>query len=1174
MEKTTYLKERLAWPLKILLFMKLCVAFILLMVFQATANTSYGQKNISLEMENVHLSKVLKTLQKNTDYRFVFSNKVVDDLGTVDVKVKDMPVLELLPSLLKGTGLEFLRMDDNLIVIREYTNSKKATNLSNNASVTGESLILLRQDVEVSGLVTDTSGKVLPGVNVYVKSKPSIGTTTDLNGRYILKVPENTVLAFSMVGFVTQEIRVGSKRNIDVKMKDDTQMLEEAVVVAYGNKVKKSDLIGAVTSINISELKVPSSNLTSALQGRVPGMISYQRSGEPGADNSDFFVRGVGTSGTSSRPLILIDNIESTSDDLARIPWDDLESFTVLKDASSTAVYGSRAANGVIMITTKMGKEGAAKVNVRVEQRISAPTQKLEIADPVTFMRMRREAVITRTPLLKDETYSLEKIARTAAGDDPIQFPAVDWLDYITKDVTTTRNFNLGVSGGGQTATYNVSANYTSDNGLLRFEPINDFNSNVKFNVFSFLTNISINLTKSTTLLARMKANLQDYNGPPVSGSDAYARALRSEPALFLPVYTPGEKQSYITHPLFGNYEDGAQYENAYAQIVRGYSERKRSNLSFQTNLFQDLSSIITEGLKFRALVNIERKSYYTQSRTYDPFYYQPSISPITGNVDKYLPLNQEQGTEYLDFEPGTRELGAALYSEAQISYDREFAQKHKVSGTLIGTIRNNISTPTNNDISLISTLPYRNLSFSGNASYSYDRRYRASFGFGYNGSEAFDKNARWGFFPSFGIGWSVSEEKFMESVRPIINNLRLRFTHGWGGNDKINNTRFFYLSDVDLDNGSHGYTFGIPGSSRSINGVLTRRYENPYVRWEISRKTNLGIDLGMFNGALQFSGELFKQLRYDIVQSRASIPASNGLQNDVLANLGKYESKGFEGELSYSKSVNKDLYFQARGTFTYATGGYVYFEEPNFQYPYLSRIGLNYDQQRGYVAERLFIDDDEVLNSPQQQFGGAQVLGGDIKYVDVNKDGVINANDLLPIGLPTSPEFVYGFGLTTKYKAFELGFFFTGLARTSLFVNPTANYDPNNNVYGTAPFGSRNSPNALFQAWADDHWSENNQNIYASWPRLSEQPLENNVQNSTFWMRNGSFLRLKQVELWYTLNQTLSRKLRINNMRVYFTATNLLRWSSFKLWDPEMGGNGSKYPVQRVFNFGINISI
>lgn len=1135
--------------LTIMLVMAFCTQLVL---------AGYAQ-NVSVDFKKASLKQVISVLSEKSGYTFLYDQKYLHQASPVTVSAKDQPILSVVEKVFADQPFVF-QVVDKVITIRP-----KPHELTKHVAQ-------LVQNIEVSGIVTDSAGTILPGVSVVLKSKTSVGTTTDLNGRYILQVPPSAVLVFRMVGFVTQEIAIGGRTGINVVMQEDFQALEETVVTAFGQRAKKSDLVGSVTSISIKELQIPASNLTTALQGRVAGMVSFQRSGEPGLDNADFFIRGVGTFGVSQRPLILVDNMEVSTDDLARIPWDDLESFSVLRDATASAVYGSRGANGVIIVTTKMGQEGPAKINIRAEQRISAPTKNLEIADPVTFMTMNREAILTRNPLDRDNegVYSLEKIDRTAAGDDPILYPAVDWLDYITKRVTTTQNYNLGISGGGQIATYNVSGNLTTDNGLLNIEPINNFNSNVRFNVSNLRTNVNVNVTKTTRLVARALVNVQDYNGPPLSGTAAYGAALRSNPVLFQPVYTPPASMSWITHPMFGNFGEGG-YQNAYAEIVKGYSERRRSNLSFQTELYQGLS-FFTEGLNFRGLLNITRNSYFEQSRTYNPFYYSPVVNLETGNVDNYMVINPEGGTEYLNFTPGTRDLEAITYAEAQLNYNRTFGNRHGVTGMLIGTIRDRVVTP--DDYTLINTLPYRNVSFSGNATYAYDERYYAQFTFGYNGSERFANNYRWGFFPSFGLAWTVHKENFMESLAPTISNLRFRFTHGWVGNDNISDTRFFYLSEVNLNNSGRGYTFGLPTSATNgVSGVSISRYDNPYVQWEISRQSNLGIDLGLFNGALSFTGDFYRQYRYNIVQTRAGVPASAGLQAAVLANVGKYKSHGFDSELSYTKSVNTDLWFQGRGTFTYATGEYVFYDEPTYAYDYLSRVGLHANQTRGYIAERLFIDDAEVANSPSQQFGGEAVLGGDIKYVDVNNDGVVNSDDMVAIGHPTVPEITYGFGMSAGYKSFDLSFFFSGNARTSLFINPIY-YNASTDTYGVAPFGSVYAPNAVLQAWADSYWSEENQNIYAQWPRLSQTPTANNTQTSTFWMRNGSFLRLKQAELGYNLKSETLKRYKVQNLRLYLSATNLFSFNSFKLWDPEMGGNGLAYPLQRVFNFGINVNL
>jgi TonB-linked SusC/RagA family outer membrane protein len=899
-------------------------------------------------------------------------------------------------------------------------------------------------------------------------------------------------------------------------------------------------------------------------------VVSFQRSGEPGADNADFFIRGVGTFGTNNRPLILVDNMEVSTDDLARIPVDDIENFSILRDATASAVYGSRGANGVILVTTKGGKEGPATISFRSEHRISTPTQTLKFADPVTWMKMYNEAVTTRDPL-GEEPYGQLKIDRTSQGLDPLSYPAVDWLNTLTKTTTTTQNYNVGVSGGGQTANYNVSANFTNDNGLLKMNRLNNFNNNVNFKVINLRSNVGINLTKSTSVMVRTIANIQNYTGPPTSGSEAYNLALRANPVLFQPVYEPGPELSYVKHPLFGNADDG-QYSNPYAQIMRGYSERRRSNVQVQGELKQDFSHILTEGLSYRALFNLTRNSYFAQSRQYNPFYYAPiGLNEEAGTMTLRL-INPENGTEYLNFAPGDRTQSAIFYMENQVSYARTFDNKHNVFGMLINTIRDNVSTPVDDNISLINTLPNRNVSLSGSFTYGYDSRYHVQFAFGYNGSEKFSEQHRWGFFPSFGLAWSISNERFFEPVKDVVSNFKLRFTHGKLGNDQILNTRFFYLSDVNLSSSGYSYTFGLPAESerRTINGVVVNRYANPDISWETSTQTNLGIDLSLFNNTLNFTGDFYSQFRDNIVQVR-SVPNTDGLTASVYANVGEYKSRGFDGELTYYKSVNRNLWFQGRGTFTFANGEYAFFEEPEYQNNYRQRKGTAVGHQFGYIAERLFIDDNEVYNAPAQEFGSS-VRGGDIKYLDVNRDGLVNDDDRMAIGHPTTPEVNYGFGLSTGFKGFDFSFFFSGVGRTSLFINPTTSNTSTSK--GIAPFGSVNAPNAVFQEWADDYWSEDNKNIYAVWPRLSVSPQANNTVTSTYWLRDASLFRLKQVELGFKLNEDFTKRYRFRSFRVYASATNLLRFSAFKLWDPEMGGNALNYPLQRTFNIGINASL
>lgn len=1130
-------------PNKLLRIMKLTIIIMTTLLIRVSASSV--AQNITFSQKKAAVKTVFREITKQTGYQVVCDGDLIKSAPIIDVNFKKAELKEVLEHFFPNKALSW-SVEDNILIIRLEDKIPKRK---------------IAEDKQISGIVKDLDGGIMPGVSISVKSNPSIGTSTDLNGRYILSVPENSVLRFSMVGYKTQEISTEGKTTINVTLLESDDALEEVVVTAFGNVQKKTDLIGSVTSISPKDLKVPSSNITTALQGRVAGMISFQRSGEPGMDNADFFIRGLGTFGVNQKPLILIDNMEVTIDQLARIPPDDIASFSILKDATASAVYGSRGANGVILVTTKMGVEGPAKINVRVEQRVSTATQKLQVADPVTFMKMHNEALLTRNPLA-NTLYTDEKIALTEAGADPMMYPSVDWLSMLTKDQTNTQNYSMSVSGGGSLATYAVSGSLTQDNGLLKVNPINNFNTNVDFKTYNLRSNINFNLTKSTQLLVRTIGNFQSYSGPPITGSEAFSQALNASPVLFQPVYQAGPSQSYIKHPLFGNYGSG-NYVNPYANVVKGYQERNTNNMQVQMELKQDLSSLLTKGLSFRSLANLTRTSEYQILRQYNPFYYVPQQSNVAGEYS-FVGLNPGTGTETLGFNDRGTGLSALFYMENAFSYNRTFREKHTVTGMMIATMRHNITQPRSvDDMTLLNTLPFRNASFSGSFTYAFDNRFHAQFAFGYNGSERFDDKFRWGFFPSGGVAWTIHNEKFMEPLKAVVNTLRLRGTYGLVGNDAISNERFFYLSEVNLNNSARAFSFGMPGTLYTVNGVSTTRYANPTVRWEKSRQTNIGLDLGLFKSAFTLTLDAYRQIRSDIVQSRASLPAALGLANTPLANLGQYKSEGIDLEASYNHTINNNLWIQGRGTFTFARGEYMKYEEPSYKYPYLTRIGYGSGQQRGYIAERLFTDDEEVFNSPQQALGST-VKGGDIKYLDVNNDGVINADDIMPIGYPTTPQINYGFGLSTGYKNFDVSFFFSGIGKTSLFISPT----------NIAPFGAETSPRAVLKEIADSHWTEENQDPYAFWPRLSGSALGNNTVNSTYWMRNGSFLRLKQVELGYKLNSQFTKRFKVEGLRFYASATNLFVLSSFDSWDPEMGGNGLAYPLQKVFNVGLFLTL
>jgi len=1018
----------------------------------------------------------------------------------------------------------------------------------------------------VTGTVIDSLKNPIIGVSI---TSNGIETSSDLNGRFVIEAPKGALITFSAVGYGTYVTPI-KEDTMEVILFEQALELESVVVTAFGKKQSKEAIVGSVTSVNAGELKVPSSNLTTAFAGRMAGIIAYQRTGEPGADNASFFVRGVTTFGNGSgSPLILIDNIELTSTDLARLQPDDIESFSILKDASATALYGARGANGVIFVTTKQGLEGAARLNIRLENSISTPTKSLDIADPVTHMKLYTEAQLTRDPLAH-LLYSQNRIDRVAeGGNNPYVYPATDWFELMFKDRTSNQRANMSVTGGGRVAQYYVAGSYSVDNGILKVEPKNNFNTNVKLNSYQLRSNVNIQLTSDTELVVRMYGIFDDYIGPIDGGTGMYQKALRTSPTLFAPSYPPDANNMAAQHVLFGNYRSGdLYYLNPYAEMLRGYKEYSQARMLAQLELNQNLTSV-TDGLSFKGLFSTNRYSYFDVSRAYGPHFYNIGIYDKSTDNYTLTYLNEKEGPEhYEDIRPlgQNRNLSTNLYAQATLDYSRLFNDKHNISSTLVGVIQQSLSTTENFDIQ--SSLPHRNLGLSGRASYSYMNRYFAEFNFGYNGSERFYKDKQFGFFPTVGLAWVLSNEAFWNTT--FISSLKIRGSYGLVGNDAIGRQqdRFFYLSSVNLSDGGRGSQFGYDYGYQN-NGVSISRYPNLDITWEKSFQSNLALELGLM-GKINIVAEAYTQHRKNILMSRSSIPSTMGLSTITMANVGEAGSRGVDLSLDYNHNFDENFWMITRGSFTYSTSEFIKYEEPEYKDKYKSRIGNPIDQQWGYIAERLFIDEYDVQNSPKQNFGLYQA--GDIKYRDVNRDGQITELDMVPIGLPTSPEITYGFGTTIGYRSVDFSIFFQGLARTSFWIDsrataPFVNYD------GNSINGGFIGENALLQAYADSYWSEEKRDIYALWPRLSTTMIENNNQMSTWFMRNGNFLRVKSLEAGYTLPSELTTKYKIASFRIYFSGTNLFTFSDFKLWDPEMGGNGLAYPLQRVYNVGINLN-
>lgn len=1024
-------------------------------------------------------------------------------------------------------------------------------------------VVAVAQTKTVKGVIyEEETGEPMPGATVSVEGSTR-GVMTDLDGSFELTgVKPTDKLKFECLGKETQVLQVGTMTNFVVKLKNAANELDEVTVVAFG-KQRKESVIGSISTVDVKTLKVPSSNLTTALAGNVAGVIAYQRTGEPGQDNADFFVRGITTFGANTSPLILIDNIELTSTDLARLQPDDIESFSIMKDATATALYGARGANGVIFVTTKRGQEGPAKIFARVETSISAPTDVVELADPVTYMKSYNEAISTRDPL-GELMYTYDKIEQTGKpGANRLIYPANDWYDMLFKDFATSYRANVSARGGGKVATYYVSGAYTEDTGVLKVDKRNSFNNNIDDKNYTLRSNVDINVTPTTKLAVRLTGNFRDYQGPLNGGSDVYRQIMHSDPVLFPAYYPVDDEHVGIQHIMFGNYEDGS-YINPYANLVKGYKNYQRSQMIAAVQLEQDLK-FITKGLSFMTLFNLTRLSEFTVNRQFNPYWYRlDRYDSYTGEY--HVNRINENGTDYLTYSESGKTVKNTMYSETRLNYNRSFG-KHDVTGLLVFTASESL---TANAGSLQLSLPSRNAGLSGRFTYGYDKRYFVEYNFGYNGSERFHKSHRWGFFPSAGLAWMMSNEKWFKPLTKVVSNLKLRYSYGLVGNDNIGSSsnRFYYLSEMSMNNSGLGASFG-ETRNVSYNGIGVVRYANEAITWEKSYKSNYALELGLFK-KLDIIAEYFTEHRTDIFMQRADIPNTMGLQAAVYGNIGQARSKGIDIQADYKQAWASGLWASARANFTYSTGKYDVYEEPTYPESYRQHAGRSIRQTWGYIAERLFVDDEDAANSPSQAAFGSQYGGGDIKYTDVNGDGVITNADMVPIGYPTSPEIIYGFGVSLGHKGFDFSVFFQGLGRESFWIDATSAYSTKYNKYGTAPFVNNGQ---LLKAYSDSHWSEDNRDIYALYPRYSAYENHNNTQVSTWWMRDGSFVRLKQMEFGYTLPQKLTNKIHIDNLRVYFQGNNLLCWSKFKLWDPELAGEGFNYPIQRTFNIGVNVT-
>ena len=1015
------------------------------------------------------------------------------------------------------------------------------------------------QSRKVSGRVTDMNGEPLVGVGIQEEGTKN-GAISDLDGNYSIEVASNrSVLEFSYLGFESQSVMVGANGIIDITMKEATSELDELVVVAYGTQ-RKISTIGSQASLSVTEIKQPTASLSTSLAGRLAGVVAVQRSGEPGKDNADIWIRGISTTGNSN-PLVLVDGVERSFNN---IDPEDIESFTILKDASATAVYGVRGANGVILIKTKPGIAGKPSVSIDYYESVTRLTKVPELADGATYMEVVNEA---RRNSGLGAVYSDIEILNTRLGTDTMLYPDVDWMDAVFDNIGHNRRANVNVRGGGQTVQYYASASYYNETGLVVADKSESYNSKIGYSRYNFTANLNVNITPTTRLDVGASGYLGEGRSPHESTSDIFRLCMTTSPVEY-PVmfYVDGEEYLPYNQPNSG-------FNNPYVGAAkRGYKTVTDSQIYSNLRLTQDLK-FITEGLSLTAMFAFDTYNSRTvdQSKMASTYYWADKNNPYDAAGNPLLTQTYE-GSNTLNFAL-TNSGNRKWYIEASLNYSRAFG-KNRVSALFLYNQEDRVETY--DGIDMIAALPYRSRGYAGRLTYSWDDRYFAEFNIGINGSENFSPKNRYGIFPALGVGWVVSNEGFWKNggISEIFSFLKIRYTDGLIGNQATPN-RFLYLESLKY-NGDYGYTFG--SDRRPVDGyeVLNEAVD---VTWEKSRKQDLGIDMKFFRNELSLMVDLFREHRTGIFLERGTVPGFIGVTSTPYGNLGIVDNKGIEIDLQYDKRFNEDWLLSLRGNFTYAKNTLIDNDQPEPEYPWMDRRGHNTLARWGLIAEGLYTQEEidqinawENLPAAEKatverpfpvQFG--TVHAGDIKYRDLNGDGQIDSYDETKIGNGDVPAIVYGFGFNLQWKNIAISTLFQGVAQCDRCLNGL----------GIQPFSGSGGEGNLY-ANINDRWTEENPSQDVFYPRLgygADQNV-NNYKTSTWWQRDTGFLRLKSVQITWDLPKRWCSKLMLKGISIYATGNNLFTISKFKLWDPELNtDNGSSYPNISTYSLGVNFN-
>ncbi|AEV99800.1 SusC/RagA family TonB-linked outer membrane protein [Niastella koreensis] len=1125
---------------KTLQIMKLTAILLLATCLQVCAN-GYAQK-VSLSEKNAPLEKVIQQIKKQTGYQFWYEDKLLQKARPVSISVQNEPLDVALKKVFTNQPFTY-EVIGKTVAIKEIESTTPETK---------PELANTPLPVDITGRVLNEQGEPLAKASVSLPG--GRGTQTDADGVFLLKeVLPDDIITITYTGYEPQKVRIGDRTFFAVVMKLAEKGLDETVVVAYG-KQKKISVTGSVTSVNMQDMRTPVRSLTNALAGKVAGIISMQTGGEPGYDNPTFTIRGIGTFTGGTSPLIIIDGVQR--DDVNstfggaynNIDPEDVASISLLKDASATAVYGARGANGVLIITTRKGVAGKPKISMKMESGMTGLTKTPKMLDGVTYMKLLNEA---KTNMGETPAYSDDVIQKTASGLDPYLYPNVNWIKTIYKNWAPLYNGNVNVSGGGEAMRYYMSASFYDQDGSYKVTRVNGYNPNLNFKRYDFRSNVDVNVTKTTLLSLNLDAMLVNSRYPGNSASSIWYAAYATNPTAF-PVSYPGDKWA-------GPRNNGGS--NPFNLVQNsGYSTEFRPTIQSIISLNQRLDGV-TKGLAAMTRFSFDSYGQFDNNRTGTNDLWYTGSRDGSGNLVYEHVRTGNQFLGYSSSSTGER----VMYLEGNITYDRSFGA-HSFGGLLLYNMRNRV---TGTASSVKYAIPYRNQSFASRITYSYNDKYLAELNAGYTGSENFKKGERFGFFPAVSVGWVISRESFFDPLAGTVNLLKVRASHGVTGNDQIGyGDRFGYLTYIS---GGNTTAFGLGPSYYS--GITESVFGVENLRWEKSTKDNLGIEVGLLN-KINIVADVFRDKRKDILILRQSISSVGGYSlSSIYANMGEMQNKGVDGSIEYNDKFGKNVRLRLFGNFTYAKNKIIYADQPKRTNAYQQWEGHRFGEFTGYSSQGLFVDQNDIDKSAEQKLGSALIQPGDIKYRDLNGDGTVDANDWSYLDKSSFPALLYGLGFTVGVKRFDISIFLQGVSDVGIMANGSGIAGINGAAggVGIVPFAGIGQYPGNVLSNVTSRWTKDNPVQNVDYPRLSvSNQSSNNYQNSTWWLKDGSFCRLKQASIGYDLGIPSLKRAGIASLYFYAAAQNLFTFSKFKLWDPELGSSGATYPPARTITVGV----